>query len=103
MKKTKSVGLVSDKTSVLPNESLQTTDVAAGALIWRSNINKINRSYTQETITQDNKNFVNKVSGNGYKIIQRTWKTQKIFYFYLKRILTNNWTIKNKPTLKIEI
>ena len=55
MKKTKSVGLVSDKTSVLPNESLQTTDVTAGAFTWTSNINKINRSYTLETKTKDNK------------------------------------------------
>ena len=37
MKKTKSVGLVSDKTSVLQNESLHSTDVTAGALTWRSN------------------------------------------------------------------
>ena len=56
MENDKSVRFVSGKTSATPNESIQTTDVAAGELLLRK--------------TNKNKNFMKEASGRGFKVFK---------------------------------
>ena len=60
-----SLRFVSDKPNVSPNESLQTTDIAAGECFRRNGVNKTKRKNTQK-----NQKIFEKLSGKGLKIIE---------------------------------